>query len=185
VRRTAQETRAHVLGVARDLFYWNGIRATGIDTVARRAGVAPTTLYRLFPSKDDLVGAYVEADAEGYRAWFTGAVAAAGDDPREQVLAVFDALAVQVRPENCRGCPFVMALTEFPEPDLPAHVAAVALKSWVRERFAELAADLGRPELGDHLALIMEGVYASVQALGDDGPARAARDLVGAVLGAG
>ena len=50
-RRSAAETREHVLGVAQKLFYWHGIRATGIDKVAAEAGVAPTTLYRLFASK--------------------------------------------------------------------------------------------------------------------------------------
>ena len=55
------------------------------------------------------------------------------------------------RPENCRGCPFLMALTEFPDPELAAHREAVALKAWVRDRFGELAADLGRPAVGDRL----------------------------------
>ena len=181
-RRSAEETRGHLLAVAGDLFYWSGVRATGVDVVARRAGIAPTTLYRVFPTKDDLVAAYVRANADGYRRWFDAAVAAAGDDPRDRIRAVFDALARQVRPENCRGCPFLMALTEFPDPELAAHREAVALKAWVRDRFGELAADLGRPAVGDRLVLVMEGVYASVQALGDAGPAHAARDLVAALI---
>ena len=70
-RRPAAETRAHVLDVAHELFYWQGIRATGVDRVAAAAGVAPTTLYRLFACKDDLVAAYVERAAEGYREWLS------------------------------------------------------------------------------------------------------------------
>jgi len=70
MRRTAEETRAHVLGVARDLFYRQGIRATGVDEVAAKAGVAPTTLYRVFSSKDDLVGAYVERVDQDFRDLF-------------------------------------------------------------------------------------------------------------------
>ena len=54
-RRSAEQTREHVLDVAYDLFYWHGIRATGVDRVAAEAGIAPTALYRLFPSKDALV----------------------------------------------------------------------------------------------------------------------------------
>lgn len=53
---------------------------------------------------------------------------AGGPDPRARILALFDALDEQVRPENCRGCPFLMALTEFPDPDLPVHRHAVATK---------------------------------------------------------
>jgi AcrR family transcriptional regulator len=66
-RRTAAQTREHVLAIANELFYWHGIRATGIDAVAAEAGVAPTTLYRLFASKDDLIAAYVERADRLYR----------------------------------------------------------------------------------------------------------------------
>ena len=94
--RSSAETREHVLGVAHELFYWHGIRATGVDRVAVAAGVAPTTLYRLFASKDDLIGAYIERADRLYREWFDAAAAAGGPDPHEQVLAVFDALGEQV-----------------------------------------------------------------------------------------
>lgn len=60
--RSAADTREHVLEVARELFYWHGIRATGVDRIATEADVSPTTLYRLFTSKDDLVAAYVERE---------------------------------------------------------------------------------------------------------------------------
>jgi AcrR family transcriptional regulator len=176
-RRSGADTREHVLEVAHELFYWRGIRATGVDAVAAEAGVAPTTLYRLFASKDDLVAAYVERASRLYREWFDAA--AVGTGPRERILAVFDALAVQVRPENCRGCPFLMALTEFPEEHVAAHRHAVAVKFWVRRRFAELGAP---DDLADDLALVMEGVYASVQALGVTGPARRGRRLAQALL---
>ena len=112
--RSAAQTREHVLEVAHELFYWNGIRATGVDRVAAEAGVAPTTLYRLFASKDDLVGAYMERAASRYREWFDAAARAGGTDPRQQILSLFDALSEQVQPGQCRGCPFLMALTEWP-----------------------------------------------------------------------
>src|SRR3954469_2604589 len=100
MRRSAEQTREHVLGVARELFYWRGIRATGVDRVAAAAGIAPTTLYRLFASKDELVAAYLEREAAGYRDWFTSAAEAGG------ILGAFDALVEQVRAPDCRGCPF-------------------------------------------------------------------------------
>ena len=189
MRRKSAETREHVLEVAHQLFYWNGIRAVGVDRVAAEAGVGPTTLYRLFASKDDLVAAYVERAAEGYRKWFTEATTADGRHPRDRILAGFDALAEQVRPENCRGCPFLMVLSEFPDLNLPASRAAVATKAWMRSYFGALVDELAAVEqvenpvaLADQLALVMEGVYASVQALGDQGPARQARALVAMLL---
>lgn len=189
-RRSAAETRDHVLATAHELFYWRGIRAVGVDTVARDAGVAPTTLYRLFDSKDDLVAAYVERTAAAYRDWFTAAVESR-QEPRERILAVFDALIAQVQPDVCRGCPFLMALSECPDTGVGAHDESVELKAWVRDQFAALTRDLTAsapatttdPEaLADQLTLVMEGVYASVQALGVDGPARHARDLVATLL---
>lgn len=127
-RRSAAETRAHVLEVAHRLFYWQGIHSTGIDKVAAEAKVASTTLYRLFASKDDLVAAYVTSNAEPYRAWMAEATRPGLGSPRDRILALFDALAEQVRPGNCRGCPFLMTMAEYPEPDHPARKEAVAVK---------------------------------------------------------
>jgi AcrR family transcriptional regulator len=182
-RRSSAETREHVLQVAHELFYWQGIRAVGVDRIAAEAGVAPTTLYRLWASKDDLVAAYVERADRAYREWFDAATGQGS--ARERILALFDALVVQTQPDRCRGCPFQMALTEFPDPAVATHRHAAANKAWVRARLGELTAELGGtdPEaLADRLALLMEGVYASVQALGSEGPARDARAFAEAIL---
>jgi AcrR family transcriptional regulator len=192
-RRPAAETREHVLDVAHVLFYWTGIRATGIDRVAAEAGVAPTALYRLFPSKDALVAAYIERAEQRYRQWFEQATAADGRTPAERILSLFEALAERTRPEICRGCPFSMALTEFPDTEVEAHQSAVRLKQWVRGRLRRLAKEHAascatRVEAGalaDHLTLLFEGVYATVQALGADGPAKRARQLAAGLVGLG
>ena len=89
-RRTAEETREHVLDVAHELFYWTGIRATGVDRVAADAGIAPTALYRLFPSKDARVAAYVERAEQRYREWFANAQRA------RQLLAELETLSLSV-----------------------------------------------------------------------------------------
>ncbi|NUS65675.1 MAG: TetR/AcrR family transcriptional regulator [Saccharothrix sp.] len=171
--------------MAGDLFYLRGIRATGVDLVAAEAGVAPTTLYRLFASKDDLVGAYVErADLE-FRDLFTAAVDGAGPDPRDRILAVFDLVFAEVSADAFRGCKFLMSLAEFPQPELPAHRNALAAKSWTRERIGELVGELGvddPAELADHLMLVFEGLHASAQSFGPDGPAKRARALAERLL---
>lgn len=185
-RRTSAETREHVLAVAHEQFYWQGIRAVGVDKIAAEAGIAPTTLYRLFASKDDLIAAYVERADHGYREWFTQATRADGRSARERILALFDALLVQIQPDSCRGCPFLMALAEYPDAEVAGHRLAVAMKTWVHARLNELTRELGHVEdpalLADHLTLILEGAYASVQALGIDGPARQARILAETIL---
>jgi AcrR family transcriptional regulator len=189
-RRPAAETREHVLDVAHELFYWKGIRATGIDRVAAEAGVAPTALYRLFPSKDALVAAYIERAERRYREWFEQATAADGRTPAERILSLFEALAERTRPDICRGCPFMLALTEFPDAEVEAHQSSVRLKQWVRGRLRRLAKDhaascsneVEAGRLADHLTLLFEGVYATVQALGPDGPAKRARQLAAGLL---
>lgn len=177
-RRTSEETREHILAVAEKLFYSDGIRATGVDTLAARADVAPTTLYRQFASKDDLVAAYVERCSERYKTVLGAASSPAAGTARERILAVFDAFAAEVRSGSCRGCPFLMVLAEYPDPKSPAHAKAAGHKAWLRALFHELVGELASttqlrdPEaLADQLALVAEGVYGSVQALGPVGPA--------------
>jgi AcrR family transcriptional regulator len=187
-RRPAAETREHVLDVAERLFYWVGIRATGVDTVAREAGVAPTTLYRLFASKDDLVAAYVDRYAAGYREWIETLTSPPGASARARILAFFDGLADNTGPEAFRGCPFLMALAEYPDPESAAHVSAQAVKAWVRAKLVELTGQLPgvtrrkQAVVADQLALVVEGIYASTAALGPEGPARRARSLAALII---
>lgn len=187
-RRSSAETREHVLDVAERLFYWDGIRATGVDKIALEAGVAPTTLYRLFASKDDLVAAYVDRFAAQYRDWVDTLTSAPDASARERILALFDGLAGNTGPDSFRGCPFLMALAEYPDPESAAHVSAQAVKAWVRAKLHQLVGQLpgltprAQSVAGDQLALVVEGIYASTAALGTEGPARSARSLAALVL---
>ncbi|MBP2324557.1 AcrR family transcriptional regulator [Kibdelosporangium banguiense] len=185
MRRTAAETREHVLAVAHDLFYWHGIRAVGIDRLAAEAGAAPTTLYRIFTDKDDLVAAYIERAHALSEAWFSTAVKNAGPDPLAQIDAAFVALADQLDPAKFRGCACMMALAEFPDPNLPAHKLAIASKRWIHTQFTEMTSrieDIDASVLADQLTLIWEGANTSAAALGTDGPARQARTLAATAL---
>jgi AcrR family transcriptional regulator len=185
MRRTAAETREHVLEVATRLFYWQGIRATGVDKIAAAAGVSPNVLYRAFATKDDLVAAYIARSRAVEEERFTAAVASAGPSPEARILAVFDTLADAIHPDLFRGCSCMMAMTEFPDPGLPAHRGAVGAKEWIRERFGELAEQLDATDpktLADQLSIIWEGTISTAQALGADGPPTSTRPLVTAIL---
>jgi AcrR family transcriptional regulator len=188
-RRTSEETRQRILAVADTLFYSDGIRATGIDTLAARAEVAPTTLYRQFASKDELVAAYVERCSERYEAVLGVATSPQAGTARERILGAFDAFAAEIRSGSCRGCPFLMVLAEYPDPQSPAHAKAAGHKAWLRALFHELVRELASttelrdPEaLADQLALVAEGVYGSVQALGPTGPAGHGRAAAAALI---
>jgi AcrR family transcriptional regulator len=185
--RTAAETRSHVLEVASELFYWRGIHATGIDLVAAKAGVAPTTLYRLFDSKDGLIAAYVQRANQDVKEMLTAAIATTGPDPCDQILAIFDQVFANVDSAQFRGCAMMMTLAEFPDTDLTAHRNAVAGKIWVRDTFGQLTGRLGVDDpsgLADDLTLILEGMLATGQALGSHGPAKRARRLAVTALSA-
>lgn len=185
MRRTAAETRELILEVASRLFYWQGIRATGVDKIAAEAGVSPNVLYRAFATKDDLVAAYVAQSRERSQIRLDAAIAAAGADPRARILAMFDALAEDIRPEVFRGCACMMTLAEFPDQALPAHQGAIGAKTWVRARFGELAEQLrvAKPEiLADQLSIIWEGTNSTAHAMGADGPPASTRALVTAIL---
>jgi AcrR family transcriptional regulator len=180
-----------VLAVVEKLFYSEGIRATGVDTVAARAGVGPTTLYRLYESKDALVAAYIERFSEQYKAVLLAAISSPGLSPRDKILAVIDTFAQDIRSPSCRGCPFLLALAEYPDPESDAHVKAVAHKAWVRELFHRLVDELAQTtalhepdSLADGLALVAEGMYGSAQALGPSGPAVFGRTCAEALISA-
>jgi AcrR family transcriptional regulator len=182
IRRPAAETRQQVLDAAEELFYWQGIHATGVDKIAASAGIAAPTLYRLFPSKADLVAAYVDRSADGYRAWIEEITVADGRTAGERIVAFFEALAALTGPEAFRGCPFLMALAEYPDPASAPHRSAQAIKAWVRDKLRALTREVPvrsrkADVLADQLALLVEGLYASTAALGQQGPARQAPAL--------
>jgi AcrR family transcriptional regulator len=165
-RRPAAETREHVLAVAHDLFYADGIRQTGVDRVVAAAGIGPTTLYRIFGSKDGLVTAYVEREAAAYRQWMADVIE--NQAPHDGLRAFMCGVADQIEGSDCRGCPFQIALSEIPDPAHPAHTAAVSLKRHVRDTLRDLAARAAAPDpeaTGDQLMLLAEGSYAAARSL--------------------
>jgi AcrR family transcriptional regulator len=190
--REAEEkrpARQRILDAAAEMFYRDGIRAVGIDTIIARSGVAKMSLYRNFPSKDALVSAWLD-DRNGFfwRRWDKAEASRAGD-PRGQLEAILDMIAATASHPKWRGCPFLNTATEFPEPDHPARAVIFAHKRAVRERLrARAAAARARdPDLlAQQLQLLIDGAYAIGQSLGPSGPAKtvasAGRALIAAQL---
>ena len=166
-RRTAEENRRNVLEVATRLFYAHGIRAVGMDTLVNECGVGNATLYRQFPTKDALATAYVQGRAD---AWFerTRAAAAAEEDPRDKLVAVFEVLAADCAGSTYRGCPMLNTNTEFPEGGHPAHLSAVTHKQQVRDWFHALAVEARAEDpdrLAEELLIVLNGAYATAAVL--------------------
>jgi len=174
IRRVADEpgrklARERVFEVAADLFYRKGIRAVGVEAIEKQAGVAKISLYRSFPSKDDLVVAYLEnRNADFWRQW-DKVFSRYKTDPHAQLHAIMTYVAHRTTQPGYRGCPFINYCAEFPETSHPGHRAAEANKREMRRRFVQIAAALGVPkpkQLADGLLLLVEGAYAISQTLG-------------------
>ncbi len=168
------------------LFYQHGYRATGVDTIAAASGIGKMTLYRHFPSKDDLIVAYLR-DSDGLFWRGFEHIIAAAPTPAEKLVAFFVSLGEYVVSPACYGCPFLNAAAEYPDPEHPAHQVAVAHKRAVGARFRELAAAAGAAQpdvLAGGLVLLMDGAYMTARMFGasPDNPAmhlgEAARRLV-------
>lgn len=176
--RTARE---RLFETAAGLFYRHGYRATGVDTIAAASGIGKMTLYRHYPSKDDLIVAYLRDSDEEFWAGFeqiTGGQATA----RGKLLAFFAALQAYTLTPACYGCPFLNVATEYPETDYPGHRVALEHKASVRARFRQLAEEAGaaQPEaLAAALNLLMDGAYAAAR-MYNGGAGNPAAHLAGA-----
>ena len=166
--RTQTDTREKILAIASDLFYRYGIRAIGVDMIIARSEVAKTTLYRYFPSKDDLVVAYLEINDRYFWKLFDEVITRFPLEPKQQLLAIFSWLDQLIVSPECYGCPFLMVATEFPEVDYPGHQVALAHKQKLRDRLTELARLAGielAAELSAILSLLIDGAYAQQRLL--------------------
>jgi AcrR family transcriptional regulator len=182
---TEPTTRQKILDIAGGLFFRHGYRAVGIDTIVKETGMAKMTLYRHFPSKDDLIAAYLDQVDQRMQEWLDDSTRPYQGRPREQLIGVFVALQRLVESPHCYGCAFQINSAEFPDPDSPGHKVALAHKQSVRRRFEDLARQAGalQPEvLADQLLLLMDGAFASVRMFGPDNPGKnvteAARVLI-------
>jgi len=188
MRATATEpkpaARERILEAAGRLFLRDGFRAVGVDTIIAEAGVAKMTLYAHFPSKDDLIVAYLERANEQFWEWLDGASAGV-DAPRARLVAMFDAVGKLANSPQCLGCTFQGTAAEFPDPEHPGHRVALAHKQAVLARLRALAREAGlrAPEaLAEQLLLLMDGAWVAARMFGPHNPAgqvaTAARALI-------
>lgn len=168
VESAAPDVRERVLETASALFYRQGVRAVGVDLVVEKAGVAKTSLYRYFKTKDDLIAAFLEReDADFWRCWDRAARGHEADAAGE-LDAHLAWIGERLGRPNYRGCPQLNAVAEFPEPDHPARAVAAAHKRELRRRLRGIAERLRarRPdELAAQLALLVNGAFVSAQML--------------------
>lgn len=138
----ASAPRRRLLDTATRLFYTEGIRAVGIDRIIAEAGVAKATFYNHFPSKDDLVLAYIEEqDLLGRDA----VSALPGQPPRAMIAAIVGRISEAVVSGGWRGCPFLNAAAEYPDPTSAVRQAIDARRAWYHDSLRKLLATDGDP----------------------------------------
>jgi AcrR family transcriptional regulator len=165
-----QDMKERILETADRLFYLQGIRAVGVDTIAAEIGISKRTLYNHFPSKDALIAAYLQRRFK--------LPPLSDKTPAAQILGTFDSLERRFGRAGFRGCPFVNAVAELGAEDRAVRKIAVAFKESRRVWFRDLLAQLGVDDadgLATQLALLVDGSIAQNLVRDDPSMARAAK----------
>jgi AcrR family transcriptional regulator len=178
--------RERILETATRLFYRQGYRAVGIDTIIKESGVAKMSLYKHFPSKDDLITAYLEQVNTGFFNWVE-TMTADLKTPRGKLEAIFENIGARATSVACLGCPFGAAAVEFPELDHPAHAVALQHKTRVLEYFQDLSAQAKARDpraLAESLMLVMDGAWNTARMFGPTGHAGRASEAAKLLIAA-
>ena len=171
------DMKERILQTADKLFYLQGIRAIGVDTIAAEIGISKRTLYNHFPSKDALITAYLERRFVEPKA--------SDKPPAEQILATFDALERRFAAKDFRGCPFVNAVAELGTEGKAVRKIAIAFKEsrrlWFRDRLVQLGVK-DADALATQLVLLVDGSIAQDLVRNDPAMARAAKEAARVLL---
>jgi len=177
--------RERTMRAAYELFSRGGTRTVGVDAVVARAAVAKMTLYRHFPSKEDLVLAFLERREQLWtREWLAAEVVRRETDPAARLLAIFDVFNDWFQTEEFEGCTFIQVLLEYTDVTNPVRVATVANLENIRGFLRELAAEAGIPETDSFARqwhILMKGSIISALE-GDAQAAMRAKEMATLVL---
>lgn len=179
------QKREHLIEVAAELFNHLGYHATGIDRVIAEAGIAKTTLYRHFESKEELIVAVLRRIDERYRDDMRQAVDTSAREPQQKLLATFDYLESWFNNKSFYGCPFMNAVGEYSERLSVVFQEAVLHKRLMIAYFEELAraAELSDPRrVAAEINLLHEGATAVAHITGDSTTASKAKAVAARLI---
>lgn len=157
------EARSRLLNTATRIFYAEGIHAVGIDRIVAEAQVTRATLYRHFAGKEDLVLAYLDQVDRATRAQADEAMAT-GLPAVEKIRALGRSIAQGIGSPGFRGCAFLNAAAEYPDPESPVHKAVLAHRQWFLETVTELLAAIQKTGAGPaarHFVMMRDGAMAT------------------------
>jgi AcrR family transcriptional regulator len=183
------DVRDRILDTASALFYEHGTRAVGVDLIVAKASVAKASLYRHFPTKDDLVVAYLSREDVDFWATWDEVAQRFTDDPARELHAHMVWIGARLARPNHRGCPQINVAAEFAEPEHPARLVSRQHMQALRNRLLKLAKRLNVPqpsELAVQLAVLINGAFASTGLMSREEATRVLKGALDALLaGAG
>ncbi len=177
--------REHLIETALRLFYEGGFHAVGIDAIIAASGVAKTTLYKYFPSKEDLIIAVLRRRDEWGRQMFVQGINKVGTDARSKLLAAFDVFEQWFASDAFCGCMFVNAAAEFPQISDAAHVIAAEHKRLFTKIIRDLCQEAGAraaDDMAEELMLLLDGATVSAQVRRDPVAAQIARRTANLII---
>ncbi|MFB9687611.1 TetR/AcrR family transcriptional regulator [Amycolatopsis plumensis] len=170
-RKPSPDARERILETATRLFNSYGVHAVGMQQIIDECGCGKNLLYSQFPSKDDLVVAYLRRCSGDWDDIVAGAAAAAGSPERHLVELVRE-VGTRVNEPGTRGCPLRTTFAEFPDREHPAHRVSLDHFMRVRAQLRELAAETAAPDperLADRIMFIIDGLYTNGPIFGGEG----------------
>ncbi|MGY0004253.1 TetR/AcrR family transcriptional regulator [Micromonospora sp. I033] len=138
--------RDQLLATASRLFYSDGINSVGIDRVLQEARVTRATLYRHFAGKEALVVAYLDREDQMIRSLWDEGLGRAVSADHALELAI-EGIAEDAYRHHTRGCPFIKAAGEFPDPGSPVRQVINKHRAWFHAELRRLLADAGRDDV--------------------------------------
>ncbi|KAB1913776.1 TetR/AcrR family transcriptional regulator [Micromonospora sp. AMSO31t] len=157
------EARQRLLTTATRIFYGEGIHSVGVDRIIAEAKVTRATFYRHFPGKEDLVLAYLRAADHAIRDQVDAAITA-GLPASDTLRAAAESIARDIQSAGFRGCAFLNAVAEYPDPDHPVHQAVLAHRQWFLDTINALLASIEETEAESaarHFVMLRDGAMAA------------------------
>ncbi|MEU4235804.1 TetR/AcrR family transcriptional regulator [Actinoplanes sp. NPDC026619] len=162
-RGETSEARIRLLTTAAQIFYAEGIHAVGVDRIIAEAKVTRATFYRHFPGKEDLVLAYLQAADQAIRGQVDAALGTGMPAP-DALRAVAASIAQGIQSPGFRGCAFLNAVAEYPDPAHPVHQAVLAHRQWFLETVNTLLAGIqesAAEPAARHFVMLRDGAMAA------------------------
>ena len=184
-KTTRSPARDRILAAASKLFYQEGIRSVGIDRIIAESGVAKMSLYKHFKSKDELIATWLRQQDERWRTWLKATVDGLATEPRDRILAVFDAQKEWFEQPNFRGCAFINSTVEITDPEHPAYAVCVEHHQAMYDYLLSLvqAAGLSDSEaIAQQLVILVEGAVVVAMTQGSSDAATFAKQAANALL---